>query len=255
MRIAMTRSVSDAITRCELTHVARAPIDVNAARTQHAAYEAALAGLGCRVTRLPDLPDQPDAVFVEDTAVVLDEIAVITHPGAPSRRPETASVAEALARYRSLCWIQPPATLDGGDVLVLGRDVFVGLSGRTSVEGVTQLRRVLEPFGYEVSGLEVNGCLHLKSAASRVADRAVLVNADWIDVRRFTGVDVIEVDPAEPFAANALRIGATVLHSDMHPRTRERLERNAITTQVIDVSELAKAEAGVTCCSIVFELE
>ena len=255
MRIAMTRAVSDAITRCELTHVGREPIDVGAARMQHAAYEAALAALGCRIARLPDLPDQPDAVFVEDAAVVLDEIAVITHPGAPSRRAEIASVAEALARYRSLCWIQPPATLDGGDVLVLDHSVFAGLSGRTNVEGVTQLREVLAPFGYEVWGLEVNGCLHLKSAASRVADRTILVNADWIDVRRFTDVDVIEIDPAEPFAANALRVGETVLHAVTHPRTRERLERNGITTQAVDVSELAKAEAGVTCCSIVFELE
>jgi len=111
---ALTRAVGPGLARCELTHLARVPIDVERAASQHRAYETALAGLGCRVTRLPPAPEHPDAVFVEDTAVVLDELAVIARPGAPSRRTETASVAPVLARYRALAALEAPATLDGG---------------------------------------------------------------------------------------------------------------------------------------------
>ncbi|MCI0435308.1 MAG: arginine deiminase family protein [Gemmatimonadetes bacterium] len=246
--------MSDAILRCELTHLSREPIDVAAARTQHGAYEAELERAGCRVVRLPDTPDLPDAVFVEDTAIVLDEIAVIAHPGAASRRAETASVAELLARYRPLCWIQPPATLDGGDVLVMDRTITVGRSGRTSADGVEQLRRIAEPFDYDVREVTVTGCLHLKSAVTCVAPDVVLLNPDWVDRSSLGSVETIEIDPAEPFAANALRIGAAVLHGAVFARTRERIERRGLDVRPIDFSELAKAEGGVTCCSIVFEL-
>ncbi len=254
MRIALTRSVSPGIVQCELTHIAREPIDVDMARAQHAAYEGLLADLGCRRIRLPDAPACPDGVFVEDTAVVLEEVAVITHPGAASRRAETTSVAEALARYRPLVWIQPPATLDGGDVLVLGRTLYVGLSGRTNADGVDQLRRLVEPFGYRCRGIEVRGCLHLKSAVTGIGEESVLLNRAWVSPDPFAAFEKIDVDPAEPHAANALRVGDVVLFPAAFPRTGERLERVGLDLRTVDVAEFTKAEGGVTCCSIVFDL-
>ena len=168
--------MSPSLARCELTHLSREFIDVDRARAQHRAYEDGLRALGCDVRRLPTEPDLPDAVFVEDTAVVFDELAVVARPGAPSRRAEVPSVAAALASFRALEEIRPPGTLDGGDVLVLGRDVFVGLSTRTNEDGVGQLRRALVPRGYAVRPLAVRSCLHLKSAVTRVGPSAVLLN-------------------------------------------------------------------------------
>jgi len=249
--VALTRAVPPSIVRCELTHLAREPIDVARAVSQHDAYEATLARLGCTIRHLPDEPELPDSVFVEDTAVVLDEVAVITRPGAASRRGETTSVAATLGEYRSLACIETPATLDGGDVLVAGRRVYVGVSGRTNREGVRQLAELLAPHGYAVEGLDVRGCLHLKSAVTAVADDAVVVNRAWVDVDAIRGARPITVHPAEPFAANVLRVGDTLVAAAAAPRTRERLESAGFRVETVDVSELAKAEAGVTCCSLI----
>src|SRR5436190_11918806 len=174
--VAITRAVSPALGACELTHVARVPIDVELARAQHRAYEQALINAGYRVERLDTGPDMPDSVFVEDIAVVFDELAIITRPGAESRRRETPAVAEALAAYRPLHVIQPPGTVDGGDVLVAGRKVFVGRSTRTNDAAAMQMRRILGPFGYTVVQTDVRGCLHLKSAVTRLDADRLLVN-------------------------------------------------------------------------------
>lgn len=253
MLLALTRAVPPSIGRCELTHLARAPIDVERAAGQHREYEDALRALGCTVRRLPPEPELADSVFVEDTAVVLDEVAVLTRPGAVSRRAETASVAGALRPHRRLLSIEPPGTLEGGDVLRIGRDLYIGLSARSNPAGVRQLRDLLRPFGYTVHGVAVRGCLHLKTAVTRVAEGTVLVNPDWVDVRELGRIERIEVHPVEPFAANALPLGETLLYPAAHPRTRERLEARGLTLQTVDADELAKAEAGLTCCSLVFE--
>jgi dimethylargininase len=252
-RIALTREVSPALARCELTHLARAPIDVERARAQHLAYEDALRALGCEVRRLPPEPELPDAVFVEDTAVVFDELAVITRPGAASRREEARSVAGTLGSYRRLRFLQEPATLDGGDVLVIQRAVFVGVSTRTNEEGVRQLGAALVPWGYVVRPLTVRSCLHLKTAATRVAPGTVLLNPEWVDARALDAFERIEVDPAEPWAANALAVGGGVVYAAAFPRTQERLVARGLDVRVVDASELAKAEGGVTCCSLVLE--
>jgi dimethylargininase len=250
--IALTREVSASLARCELTHLSRESIDVDRARVQHRDYEDGLRALGCEVQRLPAEPDLPDAVFVEDTAVIFDELAVVTRPGAGSRRAEVPSVASSLAAFRPLEEIRPPGTLDGGDVLVLGRDVFVGLSTRSNEDGVGQLRRALVPRGYSVRPLAVRSCLHLKSAVTRVGPSAVLLNRDWVDARAFEGWERIEVHPGEPWAANALAVGPGVLYADTFPRTCDRLLARGLDVRVLEVSELAKAEGGVTCCSLVF---
>jgi dimethylargininase len=243
--------VPPSISRCELTHLARAPIDHARAVEQHAAYERALTRLGCRVERLPDLPDLPDSVFVEDTAIVLDDIAVVARPGAESRREEVPSVVAALRAYRDVAFIDPPGTLDGGDALVEGHRVYIGASGRTNAEAVRQLAALLAPYDYTVVPVPVRGCLHLKSAVTVAADATLIVNPDWIDVAAFEDVQLIHVDPSEPMAANVLRVGHVTLCPSACPRTRARLEARGITTEALDASELAKAEGALTCCSLI----
>ncbi|MBP1633890.1 MAG: dimethylargininase [Acidobacteria bacterium] len=252
MRLAITRDLSPAIARCQLTHLARQPIDLGRARAEHAAYEECLLALGCQVQRLPAGEEMPDSVFVEDCALVLDEVAVLTRPGAASRRAEVTAVEEALRPYRPTLRIGAPATLDGGDVLRVGKTLFVGLSTRTTAPAVQELERLVAPFGYSVAAAEVRGCLHLKSAATEVARGILLVNPEWTG-EWVRGFERVEVDPAEPYAANALLVGETVIFPCAFPRTRDRLERRGIATRLVDVSELAKAEGAVTCCSLVFD--
>jgi len=267
MFLAFTRAVPPSITRCELTHLAREPIDYARAVAEHEQYEAALRGLGCRVERLPDAPDLPDSVFVEDAAVVLDDVAVIARPGAESRRPEVEAMAAALRPHRPLVFIEAPGTLDGGDVLVTAEKVFVGISGRTNEDGVRQLAAALEPRGFEVVSIPVSGCLHLKSAVTAVSlppkggrygnreGRGVLVvNPKWVDVSYFQEFDLIEVDPSEPAAANVLRVGASVICADEHAKTRRKLESRGFGTHPVPAGELAKAEGGVTCCSVMVRI-
>lgn len=253
MLIAITREVSPSIAKCELTHLAREPIDLERARAQHREYEKLLAELDCKLTQLPAEPELPDSVFVEDAAVVLDELAVITRPGAESRRSETVSVADALQPYRKLFYIKPPGTLDGGDVLRIGKTLYVGLSKRSNREGIEQLHDILLPFGYVINGVKLRDCLHLKSAVTQVAENTLLINQAWTDTAVFQGFQLIEVAPSEPFAANALRVGDTVVYPAAFPETRQRLEKQGIRIRTVDASELAKAEGGVTCCSLIFD--
>ena len=255
MTLAITRHVSPRLAECELTCIEAQPIDLERARAQHAAYVRVLAELGCEVIELPAEPDLPDSVFVEDTAIVLPEAAVITRPGAESRRPETASIAAALAPFRELLRIEAPATLDGGDVLVMDKAIVVGLSTRSDARAVEQLQSLLGPFGYVVTGVPLRGCLHLKSAVTRVDDSTVLINPDWVDATTFDAYERIAVDPAEPHAANALPVNGRVVFAEAFPRTRERLERHGCAVVAVALDELAKAEGAVTCCSLVFEKE
>lgn len=248
--LALIRDVGPALGECELTHLDRAPIDPALAARQHQAYRTALERLGCRIRVVPPAPGHPDAVFVEDAAVILDEVAVATRPGARSRRGEVAGVAVVASEYRPLRRIERPGTVDGGDVLRVGRTIFVGASERTNAEGFRQLRAILEPAGYELRRVDVDGCLHLKTAVTAVSGDTLLLNPDWVDGAALAGYDLVEVDPAEPFGANVLRIGAVLLMAAAHPRTRRRLEARGLRVETVDVSELAKAEGGVTCCSI-----
>jgi dimethylargininase len=252
-RIAITRGVSATINDCELTHVERIPIDVARAREQHAAYEGALAALGCEIRRIPVDDRYPDAVFIEDTAIVLDELAVMTRPGAESRRGELDAVAMILGEYRTLVRIEAPATIDGGDVLQLDDVLYVGRTPRTNDAGIAQLRELIAPYGHRVVGVDVDGCLHLKSAVTRVAADALLMNRRWISPSIFNGWRTIDVDDAEPSAANALRIGDSVIFPEELTRTRRKLEAEGIELIAVPAGELAKAEGGVTCCSLMLQ--
>lgn len=253
MRVAITREVSASLARCELTHLERVPINLERARAEHRAYEACLEELGCRVVRAEPAPDLPDAVFVEDVAVVVDEIAVLLRPGAASRRLEVDSIARALRPFRELRRTAAPACIDGGDILRIGRVLYVGESSRTDAAGCTALRDALEPFGYEIVPVAVDGCLHLKSGVTALSDRAVLLNPRWIDPDVFEGFKRVEVDPNEPYAANALRVGDVVVFPERFPRTRERVEAAGLAVRTVPSNELAKAEGALTCCSLLFE--
>jgi dimethylargininase len=252
MLIAITRLVSPAIDRCELTHLERVPIDLERARLQHHAYEETLRSLGVEVHSLPEELHLPDSVFVEDTAIVLDECALLTRPGADSRRPETESIAQALAPYRRLFTVQAPGTLDGGDMLTVGRTIFVGLSSRSNQSAIDQIQAFLAPYCYTVKGVQVTGCLHLKSAVTQVRADTLLVNLAWIDKVNFPGMKLIEIDPSEQYAANALMVGGTVLYQPAYPMTQARLEAAGIYPVLVDKSELGKAEGALTCCSLIF---
>jgi dimethylargininase len=252
MIIAITRDISPSFARCELLYLPRTKLDYSKARLQHRRYEDYLGDLGCVVLRLPVEPELPDSVFVEDTCVVLDDVAVVARPGPLSRRPETKPVSEILGRFRTVQSIEAPGTLDGGDVVRLGKKVFVGLSSRTNRAGIEQLETYLVPHGYTVNRVELAGCLHLKTAATPVTDDTLLVNRSWLPPDAFGGVRTIDVHPTEPFGANALLVHRTVIHSAAHPRTRERLEQSGVHVQSVEFSELEKAEAGVTCCCVLF---
>lgn len=253
MRVAITREVSSSLGRCELTHLERRPIDIAAARAQHASYREALATLADEVITLPPLDDHPDAVFVEDPAFVLDELAIITRPGAASRRAERRSLKEALEPYRPLAEISAPGTLEGGDIVRLGRRLYVGRSSRTNDEGMAQLAALATPHGYEVLPVAVTGCLHLKSACCALDDRRVLGNPDWFDDAALTGIELVGVPTSEPAAANVLVVEDRVVLPAGHTSTAELLAGLGFSVISVDVSELLKAESGVTCSSLVFE--
>jgi dimethylargininase len=252
--LALTREISPAIVRCELTHLTRTPIDLERARTQHASYERALRAMGCAVERLEAGDEMPDSVFIEDAVVVFDELAIVTRPGAESRRGEVEAVAQALHPHRPVVRIEPPATIDGGDVLTLGRSVFVGMSSRTNTAAAQQMQQALAPFGYRVSEVAVEGCLHLKSAATALDDETLLINPEWIGLDAFNGVRTIPVHRLEPSGANVLRIGSKLLYDAAFPRTCDALVTRGYHVGTVDVSELAKAEGAVTCCSVIVRI-
>ncbi|MBK9604303.1 MAG: dimethylargininase [Anaerolineales bacterium] len=251
MTIAITRKISPRFNECEVTHIERTPIDLDVARAQHEEYVNALASLGCQVIELPEEPDLPDSVFVEDTAFILPEAAVITRPGADSRKPETESIIRALSPHRPLVHVTEPGTVDGGDVLVLGKNIYIGISTRSNDSAVRQLQELLAKYGYTVTAVEMHDCLHLKTALTKVDDKTLLINPNWVDTSHFKGFDWIEVDPSEPFAANCLPVGDGIIFPTAFPKTKQRLEQKGYKIQAVNVAELAKAEGAVTCCSLV----
>lgn len=253
MLTAITRAVSPALDRCEVSFVARQPIDLAVAREQHHAYEKLLTSLGVRVISLPAEPDLPDSMFVEDPALVLDELAVIFPLGAQSRRREAASLAAALANFRKLAYVQLPGTIEGGDILRLGRKLFVGRTKRSNAEGISQLAKIVGPYQYEVIAVPVTGCLHLKSAVTQLEGNLLLANRAWFDSSSFTGCQWLDVDPTEPHAGNALSLAQTIVFPSSFPGTLARIQQCGFSVHSLDISELQKAESGLTCSSLIFE--
>ena len=255
MLFAITRFVSPAIAKCELSFIDRQPIDLKKAEAQHGAYQQLLARLGAKLIILPAQPALPDSMFVEDPALVLDELAVIFPLGAESRRPEAATIERALSTFRRIARVELPGTAEGGDILHVGRRIFIGQTRRTNAEGIRQLTALLAPYSYEVVPVSVTGCLHLKSAVTHIGRNTLLANRAWFDTNPFTGFDWLDVDPAEPHSANALALGDTVIFPASFPRTRARLEGAGFHVTPIDISELQKAESGLTCSSLLFNAQ
>ena len=253
MTLALTRAPARDMSACELTYLGRQPIDAARAAAQHRVYRRALEDCGAQVVTLPALDELPDSVFVEDTAIVLDELAIITSPGVASRRPELRANAPEIARLRPVVEIRPPATIEGGDVLRVGRKIYVGLSPRTNRAGVAALSALVAPHGYKVRTVALRDCLHLKSGCTAIGDETILAHPDWVDVSVFRAYEVVAVQPTEPWAANTLRVGAHVCVGAAFPRTAELLAKRGYDVRVVDVSEFAKAEGGLTCMSLLFQ--
>lgn len=252
-RVAIVRDVARSIARCEISHIAREPIDFARAVEQHAAYIAGLERNGVEVVRLPADEAYPDGCFVEDAALVLDELAVIAMPGAASRRGETADVEAALQPFRArILRLALPATLDGGDVLVFGRSIYVGRTSRTNDAGIEALRGLVAPFGYEVVPVAVTGCLHLKSAVTALDDKTLLANRAWFDSAPFGARNFVDVPVEEPGAANVLRVGGELWAHPGFARTFERLAAMGHRVVAMEISEFVKAEAALTCKSLLF---
>ena len=252
--LAITRGVSPALAQCELTFLAREPIDYQRAVEQHAAYERLLEDLGLLVEKIPADASLPDCCFVEDAAIVLDEVAVITRMGARSRRGETAAVAAALERHRPIVRLEEPARIDGGDVLVVGNRIFVGLSNRTDEAGRQALADAVGPYAYDVVAVGMRDCLHLKSAVTAASPDLLLVNSAWVDLEPLRGLETLDVAPGEPWAANVLQVRGSVVAAEGFPRTADRLRARGLEVRTVDVSEFQKAEGGLTCKSLLIQV-
>jgi dimethylargininase len=248
--LAITHVPSPNMQHCQLTHRTRAPIDYGRAVRQHEEYCRVLRGCGAGVLTLDANRDLPDCAFIEDTAIVFDEVAVLTTMGTESRRAEPAGVEPVLREYRGVRRVEAPATIEGGDVLRVGRTLLVGLSSRTNRAGVDALEAVVRRYGYDVVPVPVRGCLHLKSACTALPDQSLLLNPDWLDGAALRGFRWVRVPDEEPDAANVALVGSGVCVAASHPRTADRIRQLGFDVRPIDLSEFAKAEGCVTCLSI-----
>lgn len=250
--LALTHLPSPNLEHGQRTHVARAAIDYSRAVRQHEAYCRMLRHCGADVRTLDVNGDLPDSVFIEDTAVVLDEVALLASMGTESRRAEPAGIEPELRKYRQVYRLEAPATLEGGDVLRVGRTLLVGLSSRTNPAGVSALEAVVRRYGYRVVAVPVRECLHLKTACTALDDRCLLVNPAWLDVQALHGFESVRVPEQEPWAANVAVVGTSVCLAAEQVRTAEQIRALGFEVRTIDLSEFAKAEGGVTCLSLLF---
>ena len=235
---------------CQLTFVARSAIDYERAMRQHADYCRALSDCGATVRTLDVNAALPDCVFVEDTFVVLDEVAIRCNLGAPSRRAEVAGIEPELTRLRPIERVEFPATLEGGDVLRIGRTLLVGLSSRTNAAGVETLARIGTGFGYNVRAIPVRGCLHLKTACTALPDGRLLVNLVWLDINSLRDFEQVCVPDAEPWGANIVCLANSVIAAAENVQTVDLVRNLGFDVRTVELDEFAKAEGGVTCLSM-----
>ena len=244
----LVRAPSSRLAEGIVTHIDRTPVDVALAQQQHAAYADALAASGWTVAQAPTADDCPDSVFIEDTVVACDDLAVLTRPGAPARRAEVAGAEQAV---RSLglrtARIEEPGTLDGGDVLQAGHLVYVGRGGRTNGEGIRQLRGLLAPLGRTVIAVPLRNVLHLKSAVTALPDGTFLLLPDLVPAELFPAVRPVQ----EEAGCHVVPLGGDrVLIAASAPRTAELLADLGFTPVVVGISEFEKLEGCVTCLSV-----
>jgi dimethylargininase len=247
---ALTREVPASFAQALCANAPAEPIDVDRARRQHAAYRAALAKCGLDVTCWPVADALPDSCFVEDTAVVAAGIALITRPGAPSRQSEVHAADVYFRQRCELAYIKEPATLDGGDVMRVGKTFYVGRSARTNGLGIARLAEVFEPRGLRVVAIELPpGVLHLKCVCAPLGDDRITL-AEGALPRDVFDAHVVTIPAEESYAANVLAIGDHVLSADGFPRTHEALSRAGFSVIPLDTTEFRKADGALTCLSI-----
>jgi dimethylargininase len=248
--LALVHAPSPALAAGQRTHVAQQQIDLRLAQSQHAAYCQALAACGLTVRWLNVNRDAPDGVFLEDTAIVLDEIAILCSMGTAARRREPLAIEPILRECRELRRIEMPAMIEGGDVLRIERTLLVGLSSRSNAAGAAALALLVEPLGYQVRAIPVLDCLHLKTACTALPDGRLLVNRSWLEISALQNYDCIDVPADEPWAANTLPIGQRVMLPAAHRQTAGLLARLGFEPVPVQLSEFAKAEGGVTCLTL-----
>jgi dimethylargininase len=219
---------------------------------QHRAYVDTLGALGLEIIELDPLSGYPDAYFVEDTAVVTPDVAVITRPGARARRGEEKLIEPVLAQYRRTERILAPASVDGGDVLAVDAHFFIGISSRTNKKGADQLGRILEKYGNTWSPVRVEGGLHLKSSVNFVGNNTLLIAEEFAHLDIFQGYDTIILDRGEEYAGNTLLINGTLIMPSGFSGTKEKLKTLGLDIIELDVSEARKMDGGLTCMSLRF---
>jgi dimethylargininase len=248
--LALTHLPSPRLAQGQRTFVARSDIDYHRAVLQHQSYCEMLRDCGAEMRVLNVNPDLPDSLFVEDTAIVLDEVAVLASMGVESRRAESDGIELEIRKYREIHRIALPATIEGGDVLRVGRTLLVGLSSRTNRAGLAAFEAIVRGYGYDVMPVPVRGCLHFKTACTALPDGTLLVNPAWLDEQALRGLHMVAVPEDEPWAANVLLAGSSVCVAAGHPRTADMIRARGFEVRTVDLSEFAKAEGGVTCLSI-----
>ena len=254
MLTAITHIPSPKLNHGELTFLTRQPIDFEKTRLQHVAYCDMLRKCSVEVVTLNENISLPDSAFVEDTAFVLDEIGLMMPMGVVSRSAETSVIERELSKFRKIKQIELPAKLEGGDILRVGKNIFVGITSRTNSLGIHNLKSIVKPYGYKVIGVKVHGCLHLKTGCTVLNKNTILINPIWIDTRPFETFNLITVPEEEPFAANILQIGKIICMHSGFPKTGKLIEKLGLKTEFTDISEFQKAEAGLTCLSIIFNV-
>lgn len=249
---AFVNTPSPRLAECQLSYVDRMPIDLSLARQQHGTYVQALIKLGVEVDILHINPHCPDGVFVEDPVIILDETAIITSMGNPERRAEIPAIKEYISGHRQIQEIRLPAKLEGGDVLQIGRKIFIGLSSRTNLAGMEALKIITQQYGYEIILVRVTGCLHLKTAVTALDEERLLINPSWLDTTPFRDFQLVVVPSEEPWGANILRLPMGVIANAAYPGTCHLIASLGYRLEAVDISEYGKAEAGLTCMSVVY---
>ena len=250
---AFVRGISDSYHQATVETPSPEPIDVENARSQHLEYVRALKSLGLEVIEVPPDSRFPDCCFIEDCALFYDGVALITNPGASSRRGETAAVRTALERFAVRIELTSlPATLDGGDCLRVGSRIYVGISARTNAEGAACVKDTFGPAGPEVVSVPVIGALHLKSVCSYLGDGVMVLAEGTIPHGSFREVDILDVPRSEAYAANCLAVNGSVICSKGYPHTEAKIKASGFEVISLDMSEIKKGDGSLTCLSILF---
>lgn len=246
----LTHVPSSNLNNCELTYLDSERIDIKKALIEHNSYCNMIKECGANVNIIEDNIDLADSVFVEDPIIVFDEVAIVTSMGVESRRKESQVLKDYFSKIREIKEIKLPSKIEGGDVLVIDKKVFVGLSPRTNESAIEELKNILKPYGYIVQSVKVDGCLHLKTGCTALDDKTILLNPNWVDVEVFSDYKIINIPSDEPFGANIMKINEYICMNEAFPKSIELVKALGYKVKTTDISEFVKAEAGLTCMSV-----